>query len=288
MAGAVAVSWAGAAFSLYLAGVQVWVVEGICPWCTASGVLMAGLAVLYALAWPYRRLPGAALGAGLVAGVALAAINYVPASTVPPAGLPEAGPGPASGQQANAAARPPQRGGKAITLEELNRLLTAGSPSAPVLIEVYSDFQCPHCATAAEQVVRPLMEGEVKEGKVRLGFRNYAFLGVESKWAAEAAACAAVQGRFWEYHDLLFASQRGGDTGSFTMSRLVRMADELGLDAKAFGECLSERRMRPVIEASFEEGRQRGIKGTPTFFVNGRRVDGLVPLEELRRLALSP
>ncbi|HEY8498627.1 MAG TPA: vitamin K epoxide reductase family protein [Limnochordales bacterium] len=276
MVAASAVAWAGAVFSLYLVGVQVGVLRTLCPWCTASAVIMVALAVLYtlALAGPLPRLP---LAAGVAGGLALALLNYVPASgTATPAGLPP---------QEGAAAG---EGAVVATLADLESLLTIGDPSAPAHVEIYSDFQCPYCAMAAEQVIAPLRQEDVAQGRIRLTFHNFAFLGQESQWAAEAAACAAVQGRFWEYHDRLFASALGENVGSFTFSRLERLARETGLDAAAFQRCLEDRRMRRLIDESRQEGRDRGVRATPTFFVNGRKVEGLVPLSEIRRLAYGP
>lgn len=276
LAAAAGVAWAGMVFSLYLEGVQALVLRTLCPWCTLSAAIMTAVAVLYSLALPASLLR-APVAAGLVGGVVLAVLNYVPAAGV-------TGPGGTVPRVSATGSAPVQ----VASLEQLNRLLTAGDPGAPVLVEVYSDFQCPYCARAAAEVVAPLLREDVAQGRMRVGFRNFAFLGEESQRAAEAAACAAVQGRFWEYHDRLFAAAMGENVGSFTFSRLLRLAQESGLDVGSFESCLASRRMQRLIDESRQEARSRGVRATPTFFVNGRKVEGLVPLAEIRRLAYSP
>ncbi|WP_324715370.1 vitamin K epoxide reductase family protein [Carboxydochorda subterranea] len=282
-------SWGGALFSLYLLGVQAWAVQSFCPWCTLSAAVMVALAVM----WTFEakvsqvRLQPMAPVAGLLLGAGLAALNYLPASALGPGAGPEGLAG-ASAVEVSPAGQVAGDAGRAVTsLQQLEALMTAGKPGAPVLIEVYSDFQCPYCARAAQEVVHPLLREEVAQGKARLAYRNFAFIGPESKWAAEAAACAAVQGKFWEFHDLLFANQQGENVGAFSQERLIQMARQLGLDVPAFTGCLESRRMRPWVEASYEQGREKGVRATPTFFINGKRYDGLMPLEELRRIAFG-
>lgn len=271
----VALSWAGAVFSAYLVGVQGWVLRGFCPWCLTSAIVMTALAVAFTAAW---RAGGARIGiglpaAGVVLGAALAALNYVPASALWRDRLP--------GEELQAGAP----SAAVRTLAQLNELLTVGSPGAPVLVEVYSDYQCPYCAQADRQVVRPLIQQDVAQGKMRLGYRNFAFIGSESKWAAEAAACAALQGQFWAFSDELFDRQRGENVGTYRQDRLLALAGDLGLDQESFRACLTGRQMRALVEASYDEGQRRGVAGTPTFFVNGRRLDGAATLEAIRRMA---
>jgi len=270
---AAGLAWAGAIFSLYLAGVQVLVLRTLCPWCTVSALIMVTLAIVHSLALP-GRLPGRPVAAGVVGGIVLALVNYVPAAGTGPSGsLPPASS--AGGAQV----------AQVSSLAELQRLMSAGDEDAPVHVEIYSDFQCPYCAQAAALVVAPLLDEDVAKGRMRITFHNFAFLGQESQWAAEAAACAAVQGRFWPYHDRLFASQLGENRGSFTFSRLTQLARETGMDEAAFRRCLEGRQMQRLVDESRRQGSGRGVRATPTFFVNGRKVEGLVPVSEIRRLA---
>lgn len=119
-------------------------------------------------------------------------------------------------------------------------------------------------------------------GKVKFIYKHMAILGQESVWAAEASECAADQGRFWEYHDLVFNRQAGENRGAFNKERLLAMAAELKLDMARFEPCLKNDQTQDRVQADTQEGRQVGVRGTPTFFVNGRAVVGAVPLQEFR------
>ena len=96
--------------------------------------------------------------------------------------------------------------------------------------------------------------------------------------AAEAARCAGEHGRFWEYHDLLFVAQP-----AFSTTNLLGYAARLGLPAEPFAACLESTRHRDAVLADFAEGRAAGVRGTPTFFVNGRQLVGAQPLPVFRK-----
>jgi len=95
--------------------------------------------------------------------------------------------------------------------------------------------------------------------------------------AAEAARCAGAVGSFWDYHDLLFVA-----FPNFSREDLIGYAGRLGLDRTAFTTCLDEGRFRNAVEADIGEGRSLGVTGTPTFFINGRRIVGAHPIETFR------
>ena len=114
--------------------------------------------------------------------------------------------------------------------------------------------------------------------QVRLIYRDFPLdFHAGARPAAEAARCAAAMGRFWEYHDLLFAAQP-----EFSREQLVGYAGRLGLDRAVFGSCLDGGRFAAAIDADIAEARARGVRGTPTFFVNGRRLVGAQPIEVFR------
>jgi protein-disulfide isomerase len=92
--------------------------------------------------------------------------------------------------------------------------------------------------------------------------------------AAEAAQCAHAQGKFWEYHDRIFASQR-----ELSPEKLRQLATETGLDTQAFGACLDSGQFRNDIQQDHQQGQQAGVSGTPAFFVNGRFLSGAQPFE---------
>jgi len=114
--------------------------------------------------------------------------------------------------------------------------------------------------------------------KVRIVFKDFPLASHEGAIpAAEAARCAGEQGRFWEYHDLLFVAQP-----AFARANLLTYAARLGLPAEAFAACLDSGRYRAAVKADVAEGRAAGVRATPTFFVNGQRLVGAQPYEAFR------
>lgn len=109
-------------------------------------------------------------------------------------------------------------------------------------------------------------------GQVRFAFRHFAFIGDESRWAAEAAECASEQGRFWDYYDKLFEEQAGENVGAFSRDNLKRFATDLGLDAEQFNQCLDSGKYQDKVLQETTEGQRLGVLGTPTLFVNGQLI----------------
>ncbi len=155
---------------------------------------------------------------------------------------------------------------------------TLGDPDAPVVLEVFEDFQCPACRQFNQQSEQLLEQEWVADGTVRLIFRQYPFIGPESELAAHASLCAADQDRFWDYHDLLFANQIGENVGSFTQRRLVAFADSLGLQMGAFESCLEGEFHQAEIDSDRALGQEYGVSGTPSIIINGTQYfRGFVP-----------
>ena len=119
------------------------------------------------------------------------------------------------------------------------------------------------------------MQEYVEGGTLRIEWRDFPYLGKESLNAAVAARAAQEQGKFWEYHDLLYRNQSGG----FPDEKLVGLAREAGLDAERFEADLDDAEYEQIVTSDFREGQQRGISGTPTFVINGRVLSGLQPVE---------
>jgi protein-disulfide isomerase len=164
-----------------------------------------------------------------------------------------------------------------------------GDPTALVTVYEYSDFQCSACGVFAKQYKSRIEEDYIKLGTVRLIYRNFAFLGQESVWAAEAVYCAAEQGGFWAYHDKLFANQQGVNRGAFSKPNLVRFARELGLKEEDFKTCLDSERYKQKVQDEVREGQERGVTATPSFIINGQIVQGVdyLGLRELIERNLS-
>ena len=153
-----------------------------------------------------------------------------------------------------------------------------GSPAAPVTIVEFSDFQCPFCKAAAATVKQVL---DRYAGKVKWVFRDFPIekLHPDAPRAHEAARCAGAQGKFWEYHDMLFER-----SPRQARADLEEYAANLKLDGPAFAECLDSRRHQAAVSADMAEGARLGVDGTPTFFVNGRRLVGAQSVAVFERL----
>lgn len=156
---------------------------------------------------------------------------------------------------------------------ELADGMALGSPDAPVLVEVWEDFQCPFCQRFTFAVKPGIVEEYVKSGDVRLVFRHLAFLGDESHWAAVASALAADQGMFWPYHDHLFANLQGENVGSYSLERLLEIGEVVGLDMDQFRDGLrldvARERFAAIQAESLAEATALGINSTPTVVVQG-------------------
>jgi protein-disulfide isomerase len=157
--------------------------------------------------------------------------------------------------------------------------LSLGDANAFITIDVFEDFQCPACKTFTENTEPLIIQNLVATGKARYVFHNYSFLdgkgagnNGESDQAANASMCANEQGKFWEMHDTLYANWNGENQGAFSDRRLQAMAESLGLDVDAFNSCLNANKYEAEIQADFDLGEEMGVSGTPTVFVNGKRV----------------
>jgi protein-disulfide isomerase len=114
----------------------------------------------------------------------------------------------------------------------------------------------------------------VKDGTLRIEWRDFPYRGQESVNAAVAARAAQAQGRFWEYHDLLYDSQFSG----YSDENLMALAKETGLDIPQFESDYENARYEPSVRADFQKGLDLGVNGTPTFFINGKMLVGLQPV----------
>ncbi|CAG0929583.1 Disulfide bond formation protein D [Thermoflexales bacterium] len=160
-----------------------------------------------------------------------------------------------------------------------------GEASAPITVEVYSDFQCPACRLFHTTTLREIEEKYVQTGKVRVVFNHQIIRAEESVRAAEASECANDQGKFWEYADTLFNNQAGEDQGAFRDEKLYEWAQQLGLKMDQFKTCMDERTHLAKIQSSTQTGTQRGINSTPTLFINGQKVVGAISLAKFESIA---
>jgi len=142
-----------------------------------------------------------------------------------------------------------------------------GSPNATVLVEEYADLQCPACAAAHAQVTTPLLE--IYSDKIRFEFHHFPLRSIHrfALDAAEMSECAADQGKFWEFIDVAYKNQ-----SELGFEALVDWAEVVGLDVDVAERCWKSHSKRDIVLNDYKEGRDRDVAGTPTFFVNGERV----------------
>ncbi len=231
---------------------------------------------------PGRGRAAILFAAGALTGAVAMVLALALAGVIGPAGSQEAAtatsqsPSPAT--TAPLVTPPPIVAPAAFTPTGLANGYALGSADARVTVEVWADYQCPYCARFSTQVEPQIISTYVTAGKVRLVFRDLAFLGDESGWAAVAARLAEQQGMFWPYHDYLFANQLGENVGSFGVERLQEIAGRVGLDRAAFDaglELASARDLFAQIQAESEaDATPLGIHATPTVVVDGSPLDG--------------
>ena len=174
------------------------------------------------------------------------------------------------------------------TAEELPRAVTQinsmGDPHAPVHIIEYGDFQCPYCLKFWSETEPQLIEEYVNTNQVYFEYRAYPIIGPESVLAAEGAYCAGDQGKFWEYHDTLFTNWTGENVGDFTQEKLIKYANALDLNAAEFEACLSGGKHKGTVEQDRAQAEADGVHATPTFIINGVKVEGAQPFSILKDL----
>jgi protein-disulfide isomerase len=153
--------------------------------------------------------------------------------------------------------------------------MSRGPAAASVTVFEWSDYQCPYCREA--QDILEQLRTDFADS-VRFVFKDFPLrshtLAVP---AAIAARCAGAQGRYWGYHDLLFLAQP-----DFSSEQLVGYARRLGLEVPLFTECVETARFQEAVMADVREGREAGVRATPTFFINGLKIEGAPPLDEFR------
>jgi protein-disulfide isomerase len=143
-----------------------------------------------------------------------------------------------------------------------------GLATAPVTIVEYADFGCPACWEWYQLGILNQLRAKYGD-QIRFVWRDFPVITLLSPKAAEAGQCAHEQGKFWEFHDLVYDRN-----GAIEASDLQAYAANIGLDMKQFNECVTSRRYRDRVNAQQHEGFERGLKGAPAFLVNDQRVIG--------------
>src|SRR3989344_2211442 len=156
-----------------------------------------------------------------------------------------------------------------------------GNPEAPVTIVEFGDFQCPFCAQFFRTTEQQVIEQYVKTGKVRFIYRDFPLSGIHehAQKSAEASECANEQGKFWPYHDILYARQAMLGVANYKV-----WARELGLNGDQFDQCLDSGKYTAEVQKDFQDGQTAGVTGTPASFINGKLVSGSVPFEAMKEV----
>jgi protein-disulfide isomerase len=151
-----------------------------------------------------------------------------------------------------------------------------GPANAPVTIVEFSDYECPFCKRAEPSIKQVL---DTYGDKVRLAYRDYPLdFHANARPASLAAHCANAQGKFWEYHEKVMASE------DLSKTALEKIADDSGLDRAAFDACFAKDEFKAAIDADMAAGAAAGVNGTPAFFINGRMLDGAQPFEAFKEI----
>ena len=166
-------------------------------------------------------------------------------------------------------------------LASLKKGPALGSPSAPVTIVEFSDFRCSFCKKFWADTLPKLKKSYFEKGTAYFVFRHFAILGKQSEQAALASECAAEQGKFWQYHDKLFANQAAL---GFTESKLKGYAGELRLQQAKFNDCLTTGKYNSKVEQETVTAAYLGGRGTPMFLVNEWLLVGAQPFDTFQKV----
>ena len=167
-----------------------------------------------------------------------------------------------------------------------NGLYFLGSETAPVLVEQFSSYSCPHCRAYHESVIVNLFD-KIAAGQVKFVFVPLAHIGsFDSTQMARATLCAGEQDRYWEMNDIMFDWQERYGSSANDLDRLTEAARKLDLNTKDFKACMNNPAIQAVLDNTKDDATARGLIGTPTIYIDGQTApDSTAPgLEELRSL----
>ncbi|HEU4557758.1 MAG TPA: DsbA family protein [Longimicrobium sp.] len=162
-----------------------------------------------------------------------------------------------------------------LTPEQLQRVqgISRGRADAPITIYEFADYQCPHCAQFAALVEPVIFERLVDTGKARYVFYDFP-VGFKWSWlSARAGRCGNEQGKFWELHALILARQQEWAFDNDPISKWSPLAQQVGMDVEKFEECVRSDRFQKEVTEHAQFGQALGVGGTPTLFVNGRKIE---------------
>ena len=164
-----------------------------------------------------------------------------------------------------------------------------GDPSAPVTIVEFGDYQCHQCYNWFHNTKPSIIRDYIDSGKANLVFVDMAFLGRDSGPAAQATYCAEDQGKYWEYHSMLYNAQEDKiDGGWANTERLKAFAFSMGLDMESFESCLDSGKYSKRVQYNTQQAREHGVRGTPGFFIVGpdgqQQIGGAQPFSVFKQV----
>jgi len=164
-----------------------------------------------------------------------------------------------------------------------------GDPNAPITLIEFGDYQCHFCNVHFHNTEHSLLENFIDTGKVKMIFKDFTIIGPDSINAAHGTHCANDQGKFWEYHDILYNNWTGENNGWASSDNLLRFAQEVELNVDQWSDCMIDERYSQIISNSNKDARDLGITGTPAFFVIGpdnkiTRISGAQPYESFEKI----
>jgi protein-disulfide isomerase len=165
--------------------------------------------------------------------------------------------------------------------------MSMGDPKAPITVQEFADYQCPGCKVYFDALEKTIIDKYVATNQVHFIFTALSFIddrgpGRESNAASEAAYCANDQGKFWDYHDMLFTnqSQTGENVGGFSDNRLKAFAKSIELDTAKFNSCFDSGKYRQKVVNDANLGNQKGVNQTPSFLINDKTIVGPQDLQK--------
>jgi protein-disulfide isomerase len=209
-----------------------------------------------------------------IAAAAMAILACSPSQSAPPAAA-----NPAAAPAASAA--PAAQQDPLVTAADHGRI--EGDANAKTWLIVASDFQCPFCKQWHDESFKAVYDEYVRPGKIKVAYVNYPLAQHQHAMAtAEAAMCASAQGKFWQYHEALFATQKEWESLPTPAAVLDSIAGAVGLDKAAWKQCVQSGKLKPLIMADRDRAAAAGVQSTPSFLIGDRVLLGVQPMEILR------
>lgn len=227
-----------------------------------AGSVIVGAILICASIFYNAKLILNKLDTGLVAGTSITTQNQPAVPSVQPA-----------------VGQPQNNAGAVVAVPARNDAPVLGKDNAKVTFVEFGDFQCTFCQRFINDTFGQLKSQYIDTGKMKVIYRYFPLpFHVNAQKAAEAAECAYRQGKFWEYHDLLYKNGQGDGTG-LAAADLKKYAGDLGLDTGSFNTCLDSGAAAATVAQDVKDGQAAGVNGTPTFFVNGKQIVGAQPTD---------